>query len=255
METGTARGRHVVVNTTLSASASAGATSISVTRASGISTGSVLRVGLLSIMEKAVVSGVSGTTVSLSSPLVNAHASGATLTDQGCLGTDADDNDATVWTNAQVITKYGTIPAFLSKLANDITIENPFCGSVTAGACDNGLAMATAQAKAAAAAAGLSSPTATYYLAPATPSAGCTGTTGQCTGSDSSASSTHCAINTPCLTVAGLISGGFTSGAGPGSLILMRDKASVHMTLYGGTSSKFIIVMSFPESRQYLTPA
>ena len=144
------------INTTLSSSASAGATTIQVASASGITTGTVLRLDFTTSMELVQVTGISGTTLTLQKPLAFSHSSSASLTDLNCLGPDADDNDSTVWSNAQVIKlKYGSISAFLAKLANDIIAENPWCGSVTAGACDNTLSMVSAQSKAAAAAAGL----------------------------------------------------------------------------------------------------
>jgi len=65
----------------------------------------------------------------------------------GCLGPDADDNDASVHTGAQAISKYSSLAAFLSHLGY--------------------------------------TPTHIWYLAPGTASSGCDATIGSCVGNDS----------------------------------------------------------------------
>lgn len=225
----------VAVNTTLSSSASVGATSISVTSAAGISTGYVLRLDLVQNMEKVVVSGVSGTTLTVGALLLP-HASGATITDQGCLGRDADDNDPLIWSATQSLfsTKYpsgvtgSTAASLFGKIANDIILENPI---------PNGSAAAIA--------AGYASPHAIWYLAPASPSANCVGTTGQCTGSDSNA----CTLNAPCITFARLTVEGYTTS----DMVILRDAWNSSCTPQVGTSSKYAVLIAFPGEKPQLS--
>lgn len=73
-----------IANTTLSASASAGAGTISVTSATNIAVGDILFLGdsSASNYELVRVKGVSGTTITLEENLLNSHANGALVTDQ-----------------------------------------------------------------------------------------------------------------------------------------------------------------------------
>jgi hypothetical protein len=76
----------------------------------GIGVGSVLRYDLVSNMERIVVSSVTATTFTATFAL--SHGSGASISDQGCLGRDADDSDALVWTASDALTKWTTLAAF-----------------------------------------------------------------------------------------------------------------------------------------------
>lgn len=209
----------------MSANATASAT---VTVNVGIGVGTVLRVDTLYNMERVVVSSITGSTFTASFAI--AHASSAQITDMGCLGPDGDDLDGSVWTPAQIATKYesGTsntaVPHFLGKLANDILLSNP--GGVSA----NTAAQVST----------LRSPTVVYWLAPST-------------ASPAGSNSNNCITSaTPCLTVAGLLTSGarggtnYTSGS-TGVLVFFRqgwDEGQI--TIFSGTSSKYTIYMSYP---------
>lgn len=73
-----------IANTTLSAAASAGATSITVASSTNIAAGDLLFIGDTSSSnwEIVLVKSVSGTTVNLVHALMNSHASGSQVTDQ-----------------------------------------------------------------------------------------------------------------------------------------------------------------------------
>ncbi len=111
---------------TLSLAATASGT---VTLTISVGVGTVLRYDTGSNLERIVVSSISGSTITAT--FAKAHASSVVVSDQGCLGWDADDLDSTVWNQTQVQNKYeggtgGTsFPNFRSKLASDLTQERP----------------------------------------------------------------------------------------------------------------------------------
>lgn len=169
------------------------------------------------------VSNASTFNVSASSPNTGLGASTFTCLDRdgdhygvgpGCLGPDADDTDPAVQTAAQGIAKYGTLSAFIAHLGQDASNQPTW-----------------PQATQLAILAGYTSPSHLYVLAPATATPA---------GNDSNA----CTLAAPCLTVAGLISRGYTNGGG--DMIIMRQGWNGRLTLFGGNSSKFDVVLSYP---------
>jgi hypothetical protein len=166
--------------------------------------------------------------------------------DPGCLGLDADDRDSTVHTGAQGIAKYGSLPLFLAKLGRDWqTLEN-----------DTAADQIGSAGQAAAAAALLTNTAHTYWLAPAIPSASCTGTAAQCTGAAYPINSCV-SINSPCLTVSNLISAGYSNTGAGGDLIIARDgwNSPTTITMYGGSSTRYNGFWSYPGEHAVLTAA
>ncbi|HTR37091.1 MAG TPA: hypothetical protein VMH80_14390 [Bryobacteraceae bacterium] len=210
---------------TMSANATA---SGSVTVQIGIGVGTVLRIDTGYNMERVVTTAATSTT--FTAAFASAHSSGALISDQGCLGPDGDDLDATVHSASDIASKYEggiantTLPNFRKKLANDILLENP--GGVSA---DTSAQVAT-----------LRSPMIIYWLAPSTASPA---------GSDSNNCIT---ASTPCQTISGLLTSGSRGGtnytsSSTGVLVFFRDGWNEgQITIYSGTSSKYTIYMSYP---------
>lgn len=217
-----------VINTTSTAGVSAGATSVTLASVAGISGGSVLRFDLVANTEKLVVSSVVGSTINFATPFLLTHSSGVIVTDQNCIGPDADDQDATVWTAAQAVTKYGSLAGLFSKIGGDIIADNPI---------PNGSSAAIA--------AGYSSPHATWYLAPTSPSGGCIGTSGQCTGSDTN----PCTLAAPCVTFSRLQTEGYIGT----DMVLLRDAWNGNCTPKSGTSSLYSVVLAYPGEKPLMT--
>ena len=233
----------------------------------GLQTGQRIRIDSSYNMELVTLTAVSGSTVT--GFFLIPHASGVTVSagtasdgslwfpgyahdDPGCLGLDADDRDATVHTAAQGITKYGSLALLLAKLGRDWqTYETDTAADVIGSA-----------GQAAAASALLQNPAHTYYLAPATPSAGCTGTTAQCTGV--AYPTNNCiTVSTPCLTISNLVSAGYSNTGVGGDLIIVRDGwnnntttgTSVVATFFPGSSTRYNGIWSYPGEHGVMTAA
>ncbi len=73
-------------NTTLSAAAAAGATTITVANAAGCAAGDTIRIGSGAAQEDVKIASVSGTTITLVSPLTKAHAAGETVVEVSTTG-------------------------------------------------------------------------------------------------------------------------------------------------------------------------
>jgi hypothetical protein len=128
----------------------------------------------------------------------------------GCLGPDADDNDSSVHTGPDVITKYSTLSGFWAH-------KNYTPGS-------------------------------TWYLAPASPTAACianAGGSGPCTGSDSNPGTS---VTAPAHTWAHIQSAVVSAaGSGGGVMVVLRDGYSdnIYNTPSGAAGSPTIFV-SYP---------
>ena len=134
-------------------------------------------------------------------------------TGPGCKGPDADDLDSAVHTGPQGITKYGSLSALINHLEGF-------------------------------------TPSHIWYLAPASPTAGCLangGTTGQCAGSDSNSCEDN--INAPCLT------GSHIQGSvKAGMAVVFRDGWSGRYASASGSSGNPIILMGYPGELPVIDP-
>jgi hypothetical protein len=231
--------------TTSSVPVTPGAQTVTLGATTGLAVGQRVRYDTGTNLEFVALTAVSGSTIT--GNFLGAHASGVTLSagtrgdslwfpgyttdDPGCLGPDADDRDATVQTAAQGITKYGSLAAFLAKLGRDIQIyESDTATGASQGTGVGALLQNTAH---------------TYYLAPSSPSANCTGTTAQCTGM--AYPTNNCVtINTPCLTVLNLVSAGYRATGVGGDLIIMRDGWGGALTFYSGAPIRYNGAMAYP---------
>jgi hypothetical protein len=250
------------VVTTSSKAVTPGLQTVALGAATGLSVGQRIRFDSGSNLEFVTLTAVSGSTVTAT--FLAPHASGVTVSagtkgdgsiwfpgypqdDPGCLGIDADDRDATVTTAREGIAKYGSQGAFLAKLGRDWQVlEADSAADVNAGA-----------GQAAAAAALLMNTGHTYYVAPATPSPGCTGTKAQCTGKPYPAN-TCASINSPCLTIFNLVAAGYRNSGLGGDLILARDgwnNNGTQITLYSGAANRYNGLWSYPGEHAIVTTA
>jgi len=135
----------------------------------------------------------------------------------GCLGLDADDQDASVQTAAQGISKYGTLAAFIAHLG---AVANTYAPG-------GGTALQS----------GYASPNHTWYLAPA--------------GSGGSDSNNCASAGAPCLTISRLVTQGFVGG----DLVIARQAWNGALSLQNGSSSKYTVFLSYPGEQAILTGA
>ncbi len=248
--------------TTASGSVAAGVQTIALGATTGLTVGQRVRYDTGSNLEFVTLTAVSGS--SITGNFLAPHAPGVSVSagtagdgsiwfpgyandDPGCLGIDADDRDATVQTAAQGIAKYGSLNALLRKLGQDWQVlETDAAADVIGGA-----------GQAVAAGALLVNPAHIYYVAPASPSPTCSGTTAQCTGRAYPAN--KCAsINSPCLTISNLVSAGYSNSNLGGDLIIARDgwnNNASQITLFSGAPTRYNGLWSYPGEHAVVTTA
>lgn len=198
-----------------------------------ITTGSVLSVGTGPVMEKAIVSAISGNNVTTT--LIYPHPLGSMVKTQGCAGPDGDDWDPLRWTwgngsDGQLKQLWGTIPAFMAHRGFNLSHDNPIPGDA---------------ASAAGILAAYQTPHAIWYVAPSPAIAPNT-----VAGSNSNSCTTEAS---PCLNQDGLNSKGYTSG----DMIVARQGwnnagASQAFNPANGTSSLYTSLVSYPGERMVL---
>lgn len=195
---------------------------LTVTLTSGI----IVTVGTGQVMERVPISSVAGN--SITGPFLYPHSSGAMVKTLGCAGPDADDYDPLRWTTAQILSLYGTIPAFLAKHGRDLSMDNPIPADHVAAE--------------AAVLASYTSPHAIWYVAPspAVPPNTVAGS-----NSNSGTDAAH-----PLLNLDGLSAHGYTSG----DLVLARQgwnnaTNSQAFIPANGTATLYTTLMSYPGER------